>query len=125
MLRKLMALAATTAMLGAHAAAYAVTSARAAVQSITGASASEENPPRIDGRTIQPSIPEPPERAPVARKVSTKASASKPGKSATKPGKSASKPGKSTSKPGKSTGRSANARPPKTKPARTKSRRGR
>jgi hypothetical protein len=108
MLRKLLALAATTAMLGANAAAYAITSARAAVKSITGASTPEENPPRVDGRTIQPSIPEPPERPPVVRKVSTKASAGKPGKS--------------TSKPGRSTSKKAKARPPKTKPARTKSR---
>ena len=79
MLRKLLALATTTAMLGANAAAYAVNSVRAAAKSVTGSPAAEENPQRVDGRTIQPSIPplppvaEPrPEPPPMTRKVSAK-----------------------------------------------------
>lgn len=55
MLKKMMALAATTAMLGANAAAYAINSARAAVRSVTGSPSAGEEPGR--GTSIQPSIP--------------------------------------------------------------------
>jgi hypothetical protein len=106
MLRKLMAVTATAAMLGAIVAAYAITSVRA----------SDENPPRVDGRTILPSIPEPPEPAPVARKVSPKPSAGK--SSATKPKYAKAKPraaGKART--------ATTARTQKTKPARKKAKR--
>ena len=68
MLKKMMALAATTAMLGANAAAYAINSARAAVRSVTGSPAAGEEPGR--GTSIQPSIPPmPAEPAPAPRKA--------------------------------------------------------
>lgn len=59
MLKKLITLATTTALLGANAAAYAIESARAAVRSVTGAPSAGEEPKVVpgDGRTIQPSIP--------------------------------------------------------------------
>ena len=56
MLKKLITLAATTAMLGANVAAHAVDTARSAVKSLTAAAASEEAKPG-DGTKIQPSIP--------------------------------------------------------------------
>lgn len=61
MLKKMMALAATTAMLGANAAAYAINSARAAVRSVTGSPSAGEEPAR--GTSIQPSIPPMPPEA--------------------------------------------------------------
>ena len=70
MLKKLITLAATTAMLGANVAAHAVDTARSAVKSLTAAAASEEAKPG-DGTKIQPSIPPMPpmEKAqPVPRK---------------------------------------------------------
>ena len=57
MLKKVMALAATTAMLGVNAAAYALNTARSAVRSVTGSPAGEENPGGKIGTSIQPSIP--------------------------------------------------------------------
>ena len=74
MLKKMLALAATTAMLGANAAAYAINTARAAVRSVTGSPAAGEEPGR--GTSIQPSIPPmPPEPAHTA--TSRKAGAHK------------------------------------------------
>ena len=68
MLKKMMALAATTAMLGANAAAYAINSARAAVRGVTGSPSAGEEPGR--GTSIQPSIPPmPAEPAPAPRKA--------------------------------------------------------
>lgn len=64
MLKKIMALAATTAMLGANAAAHAINTARAAIKSATGSgpvAAGDEAKDRAgDGRNILPSIPRPP-----------------------------------------------------------------
>ena len=79
MLKKVMALAATTAMLGVNAAAYALTTARAAVKSVTGSPAGErEDSGTKVGTSIQPSIPPmpaTPERP--ARKAATRAGRTK------------------------------------------------
>lgn len=56
MLKKMMALVASTAMLGANAAAYAIITARTAVRNVTGAGDKGEAGPAI-GTNIQPSIP--------------------------------------------------------------------
>ena len=55
MLKKMMALAATAAMLGANAAAYAIITARTAVKNVTGDAGGEAGP--ASGTNIQPSIP--------------------------------------------------------------------
>ena len=76
MLKKMMALAATTAMLGANMAAFAISSARAAVRSVTGSPAAggEDKEPR--GTSIQPSIPPMPTE-PVQKAAPPKAGAHK------------------------------------------------
>jgi len=60
MLKKMMALAASTAMLGANAAAYAIVSARTAIKTVTGAGESAEP---ASGTNVQPSIPPMPPEA--------------------------------------------------------------
>lgn len=76
MLKKILALATSTAMLVANAAAYALNDARAAVRTVTGAgtpstAVHDGNPGVPDGRSILPSIPPlPPE--PAARKPATR-----------------------------------------------------
>jgi len=62
MLKKMMALAASTAMLGANAAAYAIVSVRTAVKNVTGAGEAGEPGPAT-GTSIQPSIPPMPPEA--------------------------------------------------------------
>ncbi len=60
MLKKIIALAASTVMLGANAAAHAINSARAAVKGITGPAQADAAPVGkkvADGRDILPSIP--------------------------------------------------------------------
>ncbi len=67
MLKKLMAFATTTALLGANAAAYALNTARAAVRTVTGPAAAgdgEKNAAPADGRTVLPTIPRMTESAP-------------------------------------------------------------
>src|SRR6476620_4037388 len=88
MLKKIMALAATTAMLGANAAAYALNTVRTAVRTVTGASndtaptsglknsgttvtAPDATRHPVDGKSIQPSIPPFPKESPATQAVST------------------------------------------------------
>lgn len=69
MLKKMMALAATTAMLGANAAAHAINGALAAVRNVTEslAAGDEEKGRAASGTNVQPSIPPlPAESAPKA-----------------------------------------------------------
>lgn len=58
MLKRMTALAATAAMLGANAAAYAIIGARAVVRNVIGASGGEaDNVEAARGTKVQPSIP--------------------------------------------------------------------
>jgi len=79
MLKKMMALAATAAMLGANAAAYAIITVRTAVKNVTGDAGGEAAP--ASGTNIQPSIPpmaaEPPHPEAHAKAAAHKAPAHK------------------------------------------------
>ena len=75
MLKKILALAASTAMLGANAAAQAITSVRAAVKGVGAPAGGEDDKRSAIGTSIQPSIPPmPPEpvKKAVARKDTSK-----------------------------------------------------
>ena len=96
MFKKLITLAATTAMLASNAAAQAINTARSAVKGLAGSpSATEETKP-FDGTKIQPSIPPMPpmEKAqPAERKApEKKATARKASSPKATPHKSAAKP---------------------------------
>ncbi len=82
MLKKLMALAASTAMLGANVAAHAINTARAALKSATGSpAAGDAGKERAgDGRNILPSIPPLPPMA-VPKPAAPKPAARKSGAS--------------------------------------------
>lgn len=82
MLRKILALAASTAMLGANAAAQAITSVRVAVKGVGAPAAGEDDKRSAIGTSIQPSIPPmPPEpvKKVAAHKESPKATVHKAG----------------------------------------------
>lgn len=80
MLKKIMALATTTAMLGANAAAYALNTARAAVRTVTGATAAgdEAKSGPVDGKSILPTIAPMPKDTPIKAVTRTSAATHKP-----------------------------------------------
>jgi hypothetical protein len=101
MLKKILALATTTAMLGAHAAAYALNTARAAVRTVTGAAApgNEEKAAPFDGRKVLPSIPPMPDAAPPKTRARATSAARKPsGHKANRTKARVSRPAKKTGK---------------------------